>query len=163
MKILEKTGRVDYSAQVAGLDTSTLYQYRKAHPDFRQAWEEAIETAGDNFEAEAVRRGVEGVEEPVFYKGEIVGYVLKYSDTLLSKLLDGAKPGKYRPQPAQLEGGGNVKIGIAIIPMTIRSLEEWEKGYIAPQNGAPMIEGKAVEVKPEDDTVSPRTTGMKRS
>ena len=37
-----------------------------------------------------------GVEQPVFYKGEVCGLVRKYSDVLLIFLLKGLRPEVYR-------------------------------------------------------------------
>ena len=47
-------------------------------------------------EAEARRRAAIGVDEPVFYKGEVVGHIRKYSDTLLMFLLKAHWPEKFR-------------------------------------------------------------------
>ena len=56
----------------------------------------AREEAADTLEAEARRRAIEGVEEPVFHKGQRVGTVRKYSDLLLIFLLKGVRPQKFR-------------------------------------------------------------------
>ena len=42
------------------------------------------------------RRALEGVEEPVFYKGERVGVIRKYSDSLLILLLMAKRPDQFR-------------------------------------------------------------------
>lgn len=47
-------------------------------------------------EDEAHRRAFDGVDEPVFYKGEDCGAVKKYSDTLAIFLLKAHAPEKYR-------------------------------------------------------------------
>lgn len=47
-------------------------------------------------EQEAYRRAVEGVEEPVYQGGELVGTVRRYSDKLLEFLLRGRRPQVYR-------------------------------------------------------------------
>ena len=53
--------------------------------------------AGDILEAEAHRRAVEGVEEPVgWYKGQAGGTVRRYSDVLLMFLLKGVLPERYK-------------------------------------------------------------------
>jgi hypothetical protein len=65
-------------------------------PDYQAEFEEAHKEACDRLEQEARRRAVEGVDEPVFYKGEHCGVVRKYSDTLLIFLLNGAMPHKYK-------------------------------------------------------------------
>jgi hypothetical protein len=47
-------------------------------------------------EDEAMRRAVDGWDEPVYQKGEQVGVVRKYSDSLLALLLRGRRPDVYR-------------------------------------------------------------------
>ena len=61
-------------------------------PGFHELAQDAMEEWADCLEQEAVRRAVEGVEEPVFHQGEVVGFVTKYSDALLGKLLTGRRP-----------------------------------------------------------------------
>jgi AcrR family transcriptional regulator len=75
------------AAKIAGIPRRTVYEWRDQSEDFRKAWDEAIEEGTDLLEDAARQRAVEGVQEPVFYKGEVVGYVTKHSDTLLIFLL----------------------------------------------------------------------------
>ena len=130
LHLLSETGRVLASAKTAGFkDADALYARRKRDPAFAKAWAEAISRAGDRFEDEAVRRGVEGVDKDVYYKGEVVGQERVYSDGLLGKLMEGAKPEKYNPKK---ENNTNihVQVGLAVVPMTATSLEDWERGSI---------------------------------
>ena len=46
-------------------------------------------------EAEARRRAVDGVDEPVYYQGKEVGTVRRYSDVLLIFLLKGLRPQRF--------------------------------------------------------------------
>jgi hypothetical protein len=43
-----------------------------------------------------VGRGVHGVQQPVYQRAKLFGYVVEYSDQLLIKLLRAAMPEKYR-------------------------------------------------------------------
>ena len=87
LKTLAKTGRIGYSARAAGYSCSTyLARIRRLDPDFSAQWDEAIDTAMDILEDAAHERAVDGVEEPVFHKGVVVGYKLRYSDGLLTTL-----------------------------------------------------------------------------
>ena len=61
-----------------------------ASETFRKQWDDAIEDATDALELEARRRAFSGVEDPVYYKGQVVGGVRKYSDVLLIFLLESA-------------------------------------------------------------------------
>jgi len=47
-------------------------------------------------EDEAIRRGKDGIEEPVFYQGEVCGHVRKFSDVLLMFALKANRPEKFR-------------------------------------------------------------------
>jgi hypothetical protein len=95
---LERTGNVTLSAKVAGVSRRNIYKLRDADEEFREEWDEAIDARVEKLEAEADRRAVEGVETPVFYKGERCdgGDVREYSDTLLMFRLKALKPEKYR-------------------------------------------------------------------
>ena len=102
---LTATGNVSASARVAGYQRRTLYGWREQDAEFKAAWEDAAEQGVDGLEEEARRRAHDGVEEPVFYRGEKVGAVRKYSDLLLIFLLKGHRPEKYRERSEQVVKG----------------------------------------------------------
>ncbi len=89
-------GTITHAATKAGINRKTHYNWLESDPEYAARFKEADEEATDNLEREARRRAVEGVDEPVFYQGDIVGHIRKMSDTLLIFLLKGAKPEKYR-------------------------------------------------------------------
>ena len=93
---LRGTGNVRLSARNANVTRQVVYRARDSSAKFRADWDEAIEEARELLEAEARRRAAIGVEEPVFYKGEIVGHIRKYSDNLLMFLLKAHWPEKFR-------------------------------------------------------------------
>jgi len=92
---LATDGNVARAASAVGVDRSNAYQRRLRNPGFAKRWDEAIEAATDSIAAEAYRRAVTGVEEPVFYKGVEYGRVTRYSDALLIALLKRHRP-EYR-------------------------------------------------------------------
>lgn len=67
----------------AGVGRSWAYTRREADPEFKKMWDDAYAEGADVYKDECRRRAVEGVEEPVFYQGEVCGAVRRYSDTLL--------------------------------------------------------------------------------
>jgi hypothetical protein len=93
---LRNTANVRASAQAAGVDRKTAYNWRNTSTAFAAQWDEAIEDAVDTLEAAAVKRARDGVEEPVYQGGEMVGTVTKYSDTLLIFLMKAHRPKMYR-------------------------------------------------------------------
>ena len=84
------------ACNAVAISRQALYAHKKKNPDFAEEWSSAIDAGSDKLEDEALRRAHDGVDEPVFYQGEIVGHVRKYSDTLLMFLLKGRRPQKYR-------------------------------------------------------------------
>ena len=96
IEALRKSGVVKHACTAAGIERSTSYKERAQSPDFAAQWDEALEDAIDDLEAEARRRAFEGVEKPVFQGGKRVGSVREYSDTLLLAMLRAHRPQKYR-------------------------------------------------------------------
>lgn len=83
---------------------------------------EAQRTGWLGLETEAIRRAVRGVEEEIYYKGEVVGTKQVFSDGLLGKLLEARVP-----EYSKKEGGGNTFMGptqINIMPRAT-NYEEW--------------------------------------
>ena len=104
---LTATANVVKSCEIAHLDRKTAYNWRNAHPDFLEAWDEALDLGNNILEDEALRRAVEGTEKPVYQGGRCVGTVREYSDTLLIFLLKGRRPEKYGDRVRQeLTGAG---------------------------------------------------------
>jgi hypothetical protein len=95
LKALELTGNVNSSAASAGVTRATVYALIARNAKFKDQVQLARDKATGSFEAEAHRRAVTGVKEPVFHRGEEVGSVTKYSDTLLQKLLEASDPERY--------------------------------------------------------------------
>ncbi len=101
---LAETANVLKSSEIAKIARRTAYDWKAADPEFAGEWGKALDIGVDALEDEATRRAVDGVDEPVFYQGEAVGVVRKYSDTLLIFLLKGRRPEKYRDRPSHAIG-----------------------------------------------------------
>jgi hypothetical protein len=118
LEALRSTCNVSKSRELSRIGKSALYDWRKDDADFRREWDEALDVGADVLEDEAKRRAVQGVREPVFQGGKLVGEIQKYSDTLLIFLLKGAKPEKYNDR-AQLaltgSDGGPVQFALKSI------------------------------------------------
>src|SRR5262249_4108529 len=91
-----KIGTVFHAAQHVGLPRRRHYKWVQKDPNYARQVAEAEEEAIQHLEREARRRAMVGVEEPVYYKGQVCGAVRKYSDTLLIFLLKSKRPQIYR-------------------------------------------------------------------
>lgn len=87
---------VTRACKVSGVSRSTAYQWRSEDPLFAERWQEVDEANVEALEAEARRRGMHGVLEPVFFKGDEVGQIRKYSDALIMFMLKAKRPDVYR-------------------------------------------------------------------
>jgi hypothetical protein len=77
---------ITHAADAAGLDRSTHYRWLEEDKSYEEAFKLAKLIARDNVHMELNRRGMYGVEEPVFQGGKKVGSVIKHSDALMTLL-----------------------------------------------------------------------------
>ena len=96
LKAFGELGNVSRAAEATGINRSNHYIWMKDEgSDYPERFNAANERAIDKFEAELIRRGVEGYDKPVFQGGREVGTVREYSDTLLIFLMKGRHPERY--------------------------------------------------------------------
>lgn len=113
---LAETGILSDAAAAAGVDRSNVWRRRQDDAEFAQAVEQALDMAADKLEAEARRRALEGVEEPVYQGGQQVGTRTVYSDSLLALLLKGRRKKVFAERIEQTGAdGGPVKTQQVVI------------------------------------------------
>ena len=129
---LRGTGNVRLAASNADVARQVAYRARDSSRQFRADWDEALEEARELLEAEARRRAAIGVDEPVYYKGQVVGQIRKYSDNLLMFLLKAHWPEKFREnlsidQRVSGRDGGPVKVQAKTQHVFQPSPEAWDE------------------------------------
>jgi hypothetical protein len=165
-QILAVTGNVSEACRQVNIVRTTAYVTRKKDKDFADLWDEAEETAADAVEAEMWRRGVEGVDRPVVYQGEIrpklnasgekilgedgmpVPLTIKeFSDPLLIQMAKAKRPEKFNER-LQVEGmgGGNLVVEhvISLKRRTPEMGEEKLEDVVVIDNEAVPDEAKVV-------------------
>lgn len=147
---LASTANVTAAAALIGVSRTAVYEWRAANADFAALWDEAVEMATDALEAEARRRALEGVQEPIVVMGRIAKdddgntlYVRKYSDTLMQLLLRAHRPEKYRERTETKHVGPD---GGAVQLEAIRERISSRFARLAPQDGVVIDAGQP---KPE--------------
>jgi hypothetical protein len=121
LKALAETGNITAAVELAGTSRTRVYELRKVDEDFRAAWDEAENSASDKLEAEAWRRAVDGVQEPLVSAGKIVRdddgnpiATRRYSDAMLTLLLKARRPEKFRERSSvEMSGPGGKPIEVA--------------------------------------------------
>lgn len=111
LEALREQPNVSRAAELAGITRRHAYRVRDADPDFAAAWEDALAAAVDGLEAETFRRAKDGVDKPVFHKGEIVGHIKEYSDSLAALLLRAHRPERYRDRANSEDPDGKTYSG----------------------------------------------------
>lgn len=91
-----KVATITAACQACGVGRRTHYEWLKHDPEYAAKFAEADEAATDRLEQECRRRAIVGTEEPVYYKGTVVGAIRKYSDLLLIFLLKAKRPALFR-------------------------------------------------------------------
>lgn len=152
LELIRSTANISKACRAMNVSRFAVYEHKKNDEEFSKAWDEAYEEAVDSLEQEARRRAVEGTDEPVFYQGEVVGHIRRYSDTLLIFLLKGARPEKYREnihqeisapngEPIRIEADYRVILAaLAPAAVTTRPVEHIESSREdeSPRNGEAM-------------------------
>ncbi len=129
---IEETGLVAKSARLIGT-TSRVVKAELRHDEvFKEAFEQANDLFLESLEEEIYRRGVTGIEEPVFFKGVQTDSKTVYSDQLLifQTKANIEKYGDRSKQDVHITGGVLVAAAPAVSP------EAWLEAQEA-QNALP--------------------------
>lgn len=123
-----KTGLKYLAAAAAGVSVGTIDDHYKIDPVFKELSFQAKEEHTDSLVEEALRRAVEGVQEPIIGgkdRDEIVTYVQKYSDRLLELLLK-SRRGEFRGLE---KADAGVSGGVMLVPSRPLTGDEWQNQY----------------------------------
>lgn len=93
LELLCEVPNISLAALRVGVMRSQVDALRITDPNFAEAMAMARAVAGGMAEAEAFRRGLQGVPRNVFYKGSLIDVEQVYSDGLLGKVLESNVPG----------------------------------------------------------------------
>ena len=114
LEALRKRVFIGPAAEEVGIARNTVYEWKKNDPVFAAKMREVEEASVDVLRTEAFRRGVQGVPEPVYQGGRLVGTVQKYSDTLLVKMLQAKDPAYREKIAAQVNVTFVQRIGVMV-------------------------------------------------
>lgn len=146
---------VAHAAKRAGVTRQRFYDLRDADQDFAGQWEQALEEGLEALVDEVRRRAVEGWEEPIYQKGELVGHVRRYSDNLLMFLTKQRDPSFRENARIEVTGrdGGPVELQAGYTPTTLADVVQLagelgvleQLGYQRAEQGD-VIDGEAREL-----------------
>ncbi|BCA58618.1 hypothetical protein [Sphingomonas sp. HMP6] len=87
LRALTATGEIETACKLARISNTAVRKARAAYPSFAAACERAIAKAEPTLEQIAVDRAINGVAEPVYHAGQVVGHKRRYSDALMRDAL----------------------------------------------------------------------------
>jgi hypothetical protein len=125
LRVFADTGRRYQAAAAAGISGETARLHRKTDKAFDEACKEAFGAFQDKLEQEIYRRAVDGVDEPVFQKGQLVGKKRVYSDGLMQMLVKRFIPEYRDKQQVDM----NVKGGVLVVGKQDQTEAEWLAKY----------------------------------
>jgi hypothetical protein len=134
---LGRTALPCQSARTVGISIQWCDSQRAESKEFAARWENAIRQYREVLEKEIHRRGVEGVEEPVFYEGCEVAKVKKYSDRMLE-----LKAKRFIPQYREKLIEATIAGGVVVVSAPAASAEEWAKNFDKPEPDEVDEDGK---------------------
>lgn len=129
-----------------GIVPATELRHRRNDDEYGAAYEDMVEIWRAKVEAETIRRAMIGIEEPVFYQGNEVGKVRKFSDHLLLAILKRYDPAYREKTQVDL----NVAGGVLVVGPSTASHEEWEA-----QHGPIKISHTDVDAHDEKENGNP--------
>lgn len=83
LAVLAEKGNVRAAAARCGMSAQSAYMQRRRDPIFALGWAGALVLAREHGEQVLADRALEGVEEQIFYRGELVGTRRRYDSRLL--------------------------------------------------------------------------------
>lgn len=103
LRAFARHGIISDGTVAAGITYRTYYRWKRDDEVFNEDCKTAETMANDLMEREARRRAIDGFERPIIYQGEVTGEYTDFSDALLTTLMKGNKPEKYKER-TQLSG-----------------------------------------------------------
>jgi hypothetical protein len=83
LHVLATCGSVRAAAGAVGVSATAVYLCRRRVAAFAAGWDAALVLARDHAEQVLAERAMEGVDEPVFYRGEEIGFRRRFDSRLL--------------------------------------------------------------------------------
>lgn len=123
MASLRKGLTASDAARNAHLNYNSMSRWRYWVKGLAEEWDEAIEEGTDRLEDVMFGRAVEGIDEPIYQQGQLVGHRKVYSDSIAITLLKGRRPEKYKDRSStEISGPGGSPV--QLVNMTAEEFQQ---------------------------------------
>ena len=106
-------GSIARAAKLSGIHRQRHFEWMKS-ARYVECFAAAQSQTAIALEEEARRRAINGVLEPVFQQGELVGHKRRFSDSLLAMLLEANNPEKFKVPEKQKPETPDIKLNVYI-------------------------------------------------
>lgn len=139
IEALADTGSVEAAARAVDMAERGAYELRRqpGAEGFRAAWEAALAHGIQRIEDVAMDRALNGVIEPVYSYGKIVGTRVRHNDRLLMFMLRNRAPERFAA------GGGPKALNAVSRTEVARLKKEWRKEWEAERPQVSIAEVQA--------------------
>lgn len=112
------------ACRLSGVSVDFLMNWLRDDATAREAVQEAQRVGYMGIESAIIERGIYGVQEDVYYKGDVVGHKTVYSDGLLGKLAEARIPAYNKKETTTGVGTINGNVQINFMPRA-SNYDEW--------------------------------------
>ena len=147
IKAVASMGNITAATRELKISRSAHYKWAREDPDYKQAIDDAYEEWVDSLESEAVRRGRDGWDEPVFVNGDLKNVKRRYSDQLLLALLKAHRSKLYRDR---VEHSGDADAPMHT-QLNVQYVDDWYGGSSEAAEAAETSAERAAELGPLQD------------
>lgn len=142
LRSLQKFPCVADAAKASGWSNRSWLRVRARDPAFAAAWAEAVAAGVHQIEAVAAKRAFEGIDEPVYQQGVLVGYKRVFSDRMAELLLRAHDPARFSEK---VMVAGNVSSTIKIEHSLSPALEAMFTRVVGQRGSGQAIAAPTIE------------------
>ncbi|WP_296716230.1 hypothetical protein [Erythrobacter sp.] len=142
IEALADTGSVAAACKTADMSQAGAYHLRRqpGADEFRAAWQRALDFGVQRIEDVAMDRALNGVEEPLYSYGALIGTRTRYNDRLLMFMLRNRAPERFA-DGRRVSGMGGLN---AVGAMQVERLKkQWREEWEAQQSNVSCAEVQA--------------------
>ena len=138
IEALADTGSVEAASKIVDMSAVGAYYLRRqpGAESFREAWRKALDLGVQRIEDVAMDRALNGVDEPLYSYGKLIGTRKRYNDRLLMFMLRNRAPERFAAgRPKGMNAVGKME--------TERLKKEWRAEWEAEQRNVSVAEVRA--------------------
>ena len=152
IEALADTGSVHAACKAVNMSSEGAYALRRqpGAESFRKAWERALDLGVQRIEDVAMDRALNGVDEPLYSYGKLIGTRKRYNDRLLMFMLRNRAPERFAQGKANLKGLNAIgKMEKRRLKKKWRAQWEAERASVSPAQVRARIDRKVEGLRAE--------------